>query len=183
MEVNKELDSIYCGGRFYFDYLHEGYREKAYNDYRACFLNDVDLLLNNRGSIRLSDNAVYVGPFYFESESMIDRDIVREEMKQIEACTVAFFLLDDCNCPGTISEMVYAATLKKNMVIYYVSDEEETESTLLSSCWYPIKMCQILNNPFVEAIPCTDPGEAKKKILERLEQINRKESRQGRYKV
>ena len=99
------------------------HKSKAKQDYRAILLKDVNLLLNNQGLVQLCDQLAYVGPFYFESDGMLDQDIVNEEKRQIENCTLAFFLLDDHPCPGTIAEMVYAATLQKKMAIIYLKNE------------------------------------------------------------
>lgn len=76
---------VFCGGRFHFDYLDENYIQKAYEDYRALLLGDVNNLLRGSGSIRISDNLFYAGPYYFETEGMIDRDIVETEMRMSAA--------------------------------------------------------------------------------------------------
>ena len=159
------MQSIYCGGSFDFDYLGEDYEKKAAADWRAIMLGGVDKLLHNGGVLRLSDTLSYVGPYYFESDGMIDREIVDTEMKQIEGCTCAVFLLDGGCCPGTVAEMVYAATMNKRLRIYYVRDESETESELRSACWYPIIHCQKINSE-IEAVACKDAADAREKALD-----------------
>ena len=99
---------------------------------------------------------------------MIDRDIVETEMRMIEECDVAFFLLEDGTCPGTVSEMIYAATLKKRMCIVYIRNEEETESSLRSACWYPINMCRSINKSETEVFPCIDREQAERILLEQI---------------
>ena len=153
------MESIYCGGRFDFDYLDKDYREKAAADWRAVLPGGVDRLLQNAGRLRLSDQLTYVGPFYFESDGMIDRDIVGAEMRQVESCTCVVFLLDGVNCPGTVAEMVYAASLQKKIRVFYVKDENETESSLRSACWYPIILCQKICAD-TEAVACRDAADA-----------------------
>ena len=165
------MESIYCGGRFYFDYQQEGYREKAAKDYRALLLDDVNLLLRGTGRVKLSDRLSYIGPYYFETDGMVDREIVEKEKGQIEECTYAFFLLDDGLCPGTIGEIIYAAALKKRICIFYVADENETESTLLSSCWYPIILCQMINGESTDVISCANLAEAAEKLLDRVKEL------------
>ncbi len=159
---------VYCGGRFDFDYPDEGYEQKAAEDYRAILLKDVGLLLRKSDSVRVSENLEYIGPFYFETDGMLDRDIVETEMTQIQNCTLAVFLIDEHPCPGTIAEMIYAASLQKEMSIFYVQDREETESVLLSPHWYPLILCQKINHINIQITPCEDFSEAKNKILEYL---------------
>ena len=140
--------------------------EKAEKDYRAILLGDVRKLLYECKLIPLSDELAYVGPFYFESDGMIDIDIVRTEKNQIEECTHAIFLLEDASCPGTIAEMVYAATLQKRLSIFYIKNEEETESSLSCACWYPIRLCSELSRSAIDIIPCADLSEASKKLTD-----------------
>ena len=162
------MNFVYCGGRFDFDNRDERYVEKAARDYRAILLKDVDRLLGIPSPIQISDNLTYVGPFYFETESMLDHGIVEAEMHQIEKCTEAVFLLDNCPCPGTVAEMVYAATLNKKMAVVYLADENETESMLMSSCWYPITLCRKINSSDIRLIPYTDYSEGQEKILKMI---------------
>ena len=158
------MEYLYCGGRFDFDYLKDGYKKRAAEDYRVLLLGDADKLLKNAGVVRLSDRFSYVGPYYFETDGMLDREIVQTEKDQIERCTLAVFLLDGSACPGTVAEMVYAASLGKKLKILYIRDPGETESTLSSSCWYPMILCKMLDPSCVELISCADPSEAREII-------------------
>lgn len=175
MKVGKKLsnrnDYVYCGGRFDFDYQEEEYIKKAAQDYRAILMKDVSLLLKSTSPVPLSSHSSYVGPFYFETDGMIDQDIVEAEMHQIEKCTVVVFLLDNCSCPGTIAEMVYAASLRKRMAIVYLEEESETESILHSSWWYPIILCQKGYHSEIELIPYKEHDEGRDKILKYLQDL------------
>ena len=122
------MNYLFCGGRFHFDYMKEGYLAQAEDDYRVSFLGDVRKLLRGKGSVPLSERLTYIGPFYFESDGMIDKEIVKMEMRQIRRCTHAIFLLEDGCCPGTVSEIVYAASHQKRISIFYIRDNKETES-------------------------------------------------------
>ena len=102
---------------------------------------------------------------------MIDQDIVEAEMHQIEKCTFAVFLLDCSSCPGTIAEMVYAASLGKRMAIVYLEEESETESMLHSSWWYPIILCQKVNRSEIELIPYKEYNEGREKIFKYLQDL------------
>lgn len=174
MHKNKNthpMEYVYCGGRFHFDYLEAGFREKAALDYRAVLLRDVDLLLQNAGPVKLSEGLTYVGPFYFQTDGMLDRDIVAAEREQIRSCTTAVFLLDGGPCPGTIAELVCAASLGKTLRVCYLRDERETESTLASPFWYPMLLCRELHPARVTLIPCADPAEARDQLLKFLRKL------------
>ena len=139
----------------------------ATKDYRAVLLGSVDALLKPDGTdgVKLCDGVTYVGPFYFETESMKAEDIIRCEREMIESCTDAVFVLDDAACPGTIAEMMYANSLGKTLHLFYVQhkNDEETESELHSPCWYPIQLCQLINNS-VNLYPCCSVEDATNRI-------------------
>lgn len=166
------MNYLFCGGRFHFDYLKEGYLSQAADDYRVSFLGDVRKLLRGNGAVRLSEYLTYIGPFYFESDGMIDKEIVKKEMRQIQRCTHAIFLLEDGCCPGTVAEIIYAATHQKRISIFYIRDEKETESELRSPCWYPMLMAAILGDLEYEAVSCRDMGDAREKILRKVEKLS-----------
>lgn len=163
---------IYCGGQFHFDYLRPDFMEKAAADYRSVLLGSTDALLRGSGAATVGEGLSYIGPYYFETDGMLDRDIVETEMRMIENCTHAFFLLEDAQCPGTVSEMVYAAALGKKITVVYVRNEEETESSLRTACWYPIIHCGLIGGSGVSAVPCRDYTQAKQAILERIRSLS-----------
>jgi len=168
------VNYLYCGGRFHFDYQREDYLRNAEDDFRTAVLENVSRLLHPSDNVLLSAGLSYVGPFYFESDGMIDREIVETEMRQIERCTHAFFLLEDAGCPGTVGEMIHAAELGKNLTVFYIRDTGETESTLQSSCWYPILLASIICCDGPEIIACEDMEDAKNKILQKVEILKQK---------
>lgn len=158
--------NIYCGRKFHFDYLNENYINKAKEDYRAMLLNDVNLLLNKGDKVLLNNNIEYIGPFYFESDGMIDKNIVDIEQNMLKNCDVAIFLLEDGLCPGSISELTYVSTLKKKTYVFYIKskENEETESTLRSPCWFPMILCKNINDNLT-ITACKDYKEATSKII------------------
>ena len=141
------MRKLYCGGVFNFDYQQAGYYEQAAADYRAILLGSPDRLLQRSDGVKLSTGVTYIGPFYFESDGMLDRDIVQNEVDMVRNCTDAVFLLDGACCPGTICELTMASMLGKNVHLFYLrkSDNEETESSLHTPCWYPIIYSSIVN--------------------------------------
>ncbi len=162
------MEYLYCGGRFDFDYNDAALEKKVAKDYRAILLNDVNKLLNNSDVVVLSSRLAYIGPYYFETDGMLDQDIVEMEKRQIERCTVAVFLLDNSACPGTIAEMVYAASLQKRVFIYYVKNEKETESALHSPFWYPMILSSKINSYDVDLIACDSFSEARDNVLKMI---------------
>ena len=165
---------IFCGGTFCFDYRDNGYKAMAAMDYRAKMLGSVNALLNPEGNagFKISEGLIYVGPFYFETDSMKAEEIVRCEKEMIDSCTDAIFILDDAACPGTIAELMYANSLGKTLHLFYVQnkDDEETESELHTPCWYPIHFCQ-MTNMSVNIYPCSCIEDAANKILSFVESL------------
>ena len=166
------MKKLYCGGTFPFDYQNDDYRLQAEQDYRARLLNGANRLLQRSDGILLRDDLMYIGPFYFEAPEMVDTDIVRSEQQMVENCTHAIFLLDDACCPGTITELIAATFLKKETAVFYIPrpDNEETESSLHSPCWYPILFSR-LQNPNTQIFACHSREEAAEQILEYLKTI------------
>ena len=160
------MRKLYCGGSFCFDYLQENYYAQAAGDYRAILLGSADRLLQRSSGVSLGDKLTYIGPFYFESDGMEDRDIVQSEIDMVKNCTDAIFLLDGAGCPGTICELTMASLLGKNVYVFYLRkpDDQETESTLHTPCWYPILHSSILNKNTL-LYPCSNTQDAVQQIL------------------
>lgn len=159
------MRKIYCGGRFDFDYLDEGYRAEAEKDYRAILLGGADMLLQRSKSVKINENAEYIGPFYFETDGMQAHDIVKSEWEMVRECTDAIFLLDDACCPGTVCELTAVSMLGKKVHIFYIRAKagEETESELHTPCWYPI-IHSLTVNKNTSVCECKDYDDAAEKI-------------------
>lgn len=93
----------------------------------------------------------YIGPFYNEKASLrvltsTDCDkVVSQEKSLIDMCDIFICYLGEELSPGTISEMIYAATIKKEIVIYYKKDNS-VEYSLKTDSWFPITMVMQLTN-------------------------------------
>lgn len=165
---------IFCGGTFCFDYRQDGYEVMAALDYRLKLLGNVETLLRSKGTdgVKINESVTYVGPFYFETESMRAEDIIYCEKRMIESCTDAIFLLDDAACPGTIAEVMFANSLQKTIHLFFVrhKDDEETESELHTPCWYPMLFCQLTNKE-VSLYPCTSVEDAVNRIRSFVESL------------
>ena len=176
-ESTKTLSKkLFCGGTFCFDYRDVGYEIMAAKDYRARLLGSVESLLRPKDTdgVKISEGVTYIGPFYFEVESMMGEDIICCEKGMIESCTDAIFLLDDAACLGTIAEVMYANSLQKTLHLFYVrhSDDEETESDLHTPCWYPIQFCQLMNKS-VNLYTCFNMEDGINKILSFVETLKK----------
>lgn len=161
------MNKLYCAGAFDFDFLDANFREKAKRDYRSILLGNEKLLLEKQAYIPLKESLRYIGPFYFESEGMVDELIVDSEIKMIRECTHAIFLLDGGCCPGTIAELILASDLNKYIAIFYIrrEDNEETESSLHSPCWFSIIMSRLIN-PNTSITCCSTYQDATQKIID-----------------
>lgn len=141
------MRKLYCGGAFNFDYQQADYRDQVAADYRAILLGSPDRLLQRSDGVKIHPGVEYAGPFYFESDDMVDVDIVQSEIDMVKRCTDAVFLLDKAGCPGTICELTTASMLGKRVHLFYLRkpDDAETESSLHTPCWYPIVHSSIIN--------------------------------------
>ena len=77
-----QMNKLYCAGTFCFDFLDSNYREMAKKDYRSLVLGDSALLLQKSDYVLLNKKLKYIGPFYFESEGMVDELILASELKK-----------------------------------------------------------------------------------------------------
>lgn len=167
------MRKVYCGGAFDFDCQRPDYLQRAKEDYRTILLGDVNKLLQKQEFVFLNSNLAYIGPFYFETDGMVDKDIVGLESEMVENCTDAVFLLNGAGCPGTIAELILASTLKKRVYIFYVRARagEETESELNTPCWYPIRMSERINGANTKLFGFDGEAEAKVAIKAFLSQL------------
>ena len=160
---------LFFGGAFGFDYRNDDFEITAAEDYRAQILGSVQALLKPKdmSGVSINDNVLYIGPFYFEAESMKAEDIIMCEKQMIEQCTDAVFVLDDAACPGTIAEIMYANSLQKTIHLFYVKheDDEETESDLHTPCWYPLIFCKSTNTE-AKLYQCDDMQDAARKVID-----------------
>ena len=130
------MNKLYCAGTFCFDFLDSNYREMAKKDYRSLVLGDSALLLQKSDYVLLNKKLKYIGPFYFESEGMVDELILASELKK----NVQIFYIRK-------------------------GDYEETESKLHTPCWFPIIMSQQINHNNTKVVECKNYEEAIENVL------------------
>lgn len=139
---------FYFGGQFQFRYEDYSF-EEASKDYRSLILKNPHKFIDKpkEGFYVLSNDVLYVGPFYFYNhENLIppQRQVVETESNCVRLATDCVFVLSNSSAPGTITEIIHATLLQKNIYIFYVSNNsyEEIENDL----WYAIQFASI-NNP------------------------------------
>ena len=169
------MKKLYFGGSFPdLDINHP--EDSIKGDFRVQILGEVNRLLylpeNEDREILLSDHVSYVGPYYFYGESLQAKQTVIVENEMILKCTDAVFLLENINIPGTITELVYAALLGKNVHAFYVSLEKGTPETEINSeQWYPIAFAQMMGKS-IECVECNSREDAVEKILSLVKSMN-----------
>lgn len=141
---------IYFGGQFRFKYK-DCTLEALAQDYRSKILGDKDLLWINRpecGYANITDDVQYGGPFYFYDQINGDT-VVKVESSSIEQATDCIFVLSNDDAPGTVTEIVQATMLHKNVYIFYEwkdIPEDEVTTTYRSNLWYAITFAALGNN-------------------------------------
>lgn len=141
---------IYCAGPFGFQYKDYS-KEKIAKDYRSILVGNPDKIIHEGQflpTFRDNMRVKYNGPFYFYEDQKTAADIVKEEKERVEEADVVFFYFrGNANCPGTVTELINAAMLKKRMVIVYEpqSNTGEPENDVDSSVWYPLMFVGLCN--------------------------------------
>ena len=168
---------IYFGGNFEFQYKDYSI-DKLAKDYRTEILGDVNKLLhtpnNMSKTVGLGHDIFYCGPYYFYEEDTDGSSIVSNEYSMVDWCTDAIFLIDNTNIPGTITEIIHAAMLKKKIMIFYVKkqlDEGEPENDICSSNWYPLEFAKLVAD--ASLIECEDREMAKGLIYNYVQSLKR----------
>lgn len=143
------LPKVYIGAKFNKD------KDSSFkNDFRVSLIGAEEKFINYNNESYITDlddnlKYQYLGPFYNEKASSGDLtsticdEVVQSERKLIENCDTFIVYLDLEFSPGSIAELTYAATLNKNILIIYKS-ENNIKYELKSSNWFPITMAKQL---------------------------------------
>lgn len=168
------MRKLYFGGGFpSLDINHP--EESLKKDFRVLILGDVMKLLflprESTSETHLSDNLSYVGPYFYYGEEISAKQVVAVENDMVHKCTDAVFLLENVSSPGTITEVVNAVLLGKNVHIFYVSlDNGIPETEINSDQWYPIAFAQMVGKN-VHCTECRNREEAVRRILSFVESL------------
>lgn len=160
---------LYCGGNFEFQYK-DFTPDKLSGDYRTILLKNLDSILyrpkNATKSVTIHPGVEYIGPFYFYENGLDGAGVVMTEYSMVDRCTHAVFLVDNTNIPGTVSEIIHASILYKDITIFYVErkqDEGEPEQEICNMNWYPL---EIAKHSGAKLIACSSRDEAKSLIIQ-----------------
>lgn len=146
------VPKIYLASRFITD-KKDG-KLSLKRDFRSVLIGGEDKLIDaNYSSFITNDTGKtifqYIGPFYNEKASCGEltstdcMEVVRTENKLIEKCDIFIIYLDEEVSPGSLTELVYAATLGKQIVVIF-KKEDDIKYSLKSSNWYPITFAKLL---------------------------------------
>ena len=146
--VAKKFDKICRDGEIDLSYdirdiILKEYGNKGLLDYSPnCFIEMPDI---GNGILH------YVGPFYNEKAglgiltSTECEKVVEQEKSLIDICDVFVCYLYEELSPGTISEIIYAATLHKEIIVYYESNSSVSYE-LKTDNWFPITLAKKLTS-------------------------------------
>ena len=168
------MRKLYFGGGFPSLDMNQP-EDSLKDDFRVLVLGDVRKLLylpqECTTETPITDNGSYVGPYFFYGEEISAKQVVAVENEMVHKCTDAVFLLENVSSPGTITEVVNAVLLGKNVHIFYVSlGSGSPETEINSDQWYPIAFAQMVGKD-VHCIECSSRAEAVRKILSFVESL------------
>ena len=125
---------LFCGGAFRFDRRRDDCLDLIPKDYRSILLGDPARLFADfsDGDTTISPNVDYVGPYFFTTDKLSGEDIILKEKEMIERCTNAIFLFDEAGCPGSVTELMQATMLGKNLHLFLLSAVMTTRSKVFS---------------------------------------------------
>lgn len=151
IEVEGKIPKVYIAKRFDKRYSEDGellldgdIRDKKLSligrnlrDYASdCFID-----------IESIGECHYIEPFFNERASNGELtssdcdEVVRVERGLVKLSDIFICYIDSEVSVGSISELVYAATLGKRIIVYY-KNESEVEYSLKSSSWFGLKMAE-----------------------------------------
>ena len=131
---------LYFGGQFQFRYEDYSF-DNISKDFRSLILKDPNkfIIRPTEGYHILSENILYVGPFYFfdNSYQIPPQDkVVSIEKEAVDNATDCIFVISNSSAPGTITEIIYATLKNKNIVIFYETNHEE--GIIKNDLWYAL---------------------------------------------
>ena len=151
------MKTVYVAGSFYKS------NDSLINDFRTKLLGNDDLLLNKNENAFINlhgETAKYIGPFfYYPEEEKIFKEkglseqetVVELERMMVENCDVFIVYFGSKSSPGSVAEMIRAASLGKDIEVYYF--ENENNRKYKTEYWFPILMardiCKLSNTKFI----------------------------------
>lgn len=140
----------YFGGKFNLSNdKNETLPFRLKDDYRSRLLGDPSKLAYANDNLTFGHNNQYVGCFYCEKASngkitSTDcNEVVSREMQLIRECDVFVAVFGDETTNGTISELIYATSMDKKIIIF------DKKRSTKSEFWFPIVMSKQMSDKVV----------------------------------
>lgn len=143
---------IYVGGPFAFKYS-EVTPELIRSDFRYNIVGEP--FVEQHNGIEDIGNVEYTGPFYYYKKGLGPESVVESEVEAIRRSDIVFLVFpEDGRAPGTVAELIFAASLNKRIEVFYVPTKEPTEADSSSAnlndhiqhqYWYPFIQAKYIN--------------------------------------
>jgi nucleoside 2-deoxyribosyltransferase len=166
------------GGPFTFKYS-EVTPELIRSDFRYGIVGEP--FIEQHNDIEDLGNVEYTGPFYYYKKGLNSEAVVESEVEAIRRSDIVFLVFpEDGQAPGTVAELIFAATLNKRIEIFYVPTDEQTEEDVSSDnlatqihhqYWYPFHQARIIN-PNITFHKCNSTEHAKDWCATLIKTIN-----------
>src|SRR5574344_1281031 len=122
------------------------------NDIRCRLLGDVQKAIwySNGVEIPGNESLSYVGGFYYEKEIYSSKQfgdcygVVRNELDEIDKSDIVVVSLIDYSAMGSVSELLYAATKHKKIIIF--CNDKITKFEIPYAYWFPILTTMQMTN-------------------------------------
>ena len=175
-----EKPSIYVGCPFTFQYA-DATDELIRSDFRYRIVGEPFIR-----QTKLDEdigNVNYTGPFYYYKKGLGPDAVVRSEVDSIRRSDIVLLVFpEDGRAPGTVAELIYAASLGKKVVVFYVptktvtevdSDPANLDSNIHHQYWYPFHQASIINKD-VTFHKCVSTDVAKEQCINYVKTLNSK---------
>lgn len=115
--------------------------EMLKDDIRTKIVGNVKdtVYASNGVVIKNNPNVIYIGGFYYEKKhenKSVCESVVLEELRQIDECDIVVANLMKYSAIASITEIIYAASKKKKIVIF--CDPDITNYEVTGEYWFPI---------------------------------------------
>ena len=157
------MKTIYIAGSFYRN------NDSLEHDFRSHLLGDSELLLHQNNEsyvIWHGEKVKYIGPFFFyndEKSLLPEQDnIVFTEKMMIDRCDIFISYFGQKSSPGSVAELVYAASLHKPIEIFYLETDNGRE--IKTEYWFPIVMSRYIDENVVKVTPVKCANEFMEKL-------------------
>lgn len=123
-------------------------REKLKDDVRSKLVDNIDSILyySNEGVYTKNPNVQYMGGFYYEpyrGGMPTTESVVLAELDEIQRSDVVVVNLLGENAIASITELIYAAQLKKRIEVFVEDTPDAFDVT--GKYWFPIDTAKVIH--------------------------------------